>query len=282
VAVAGTSLYLNGDGSRASETVWGGSGGGSSLYETEPAYQKSVQATGKRTTPDVSFDADPATGVWNADPNMPANNPWQTAGGTSLSAPSWASLIALANQGRVIDDETTLGSSGSGSAQEALYSVPQNAFYKIDTNRYNVVTGLGSPVANLLVQDLIAYRGNASAKLAALKAPTHPGASFHAGFQSIVRDVQLPSELWNYGEPAQPAPIMLASALTVSPKAKPGDAPAATAGGSPSGSNASHLAALNADYRKAIDKVMSEIADGSMDDVLLKEPANLFGRRAPG
>ena len=71
VAVGGTSLTLNTDGSYNSETGWGyqsdsmgafiGSGGGISLYEPEPVYQEGVQSTGMRTTPDVSLVADPAT-----------------------------------------------------------------------------------------------------------------------------------------------------------------------------------------------------------------------------
>ncbi|MGD0045077.1 MAG: S8 family serine peptidase [Isosphaeraceae bacterium] len=78
VAVGGTSLTLNTDGSYNSETGWGydsssvgvfiGSGGGISLYEPEPAYQQGVQSTDSRTTPDVSLVADPATGAWIADP----------------------------------------------------------------------------------------------------------------------------------------------------------------------------------------------------------------------
>src|SRR5271167_4302867 len=78
VAVGGTSLILNEDGSYNSETGWGyqsaslgafiGSGGGISLYEPEPAFQQGVQSTGGRTTPDVSLVADPDTGAWIADP----------------------------------------------------------------------------------------------------------------------------------------------------------------------------------------------------------------------
>jgi subtilase family serine protease len=69
VAVGGTSLTLNTDGSYNGETGWGyfsnaagaliGSGGGISLYEPEPAYQQGVQSTGNRSTPDVSLVADP-------------------------------------------------------------------------------------------------------------------------------------------------------------------------------------------------------------------------------
>ena len=48
---------------------WAG-GGGQSQFELEPSYQLSVQSTGFRTTPDVSFDA--------------------YGYGTSMSAPCWA------------------------------------------------------------------------------------------------------------------------------------------------------------------------------------------------
>ena len=44
IAVGGTTLNL----SPQSETGWGGSGGGQSLYEAEPAYQNGVQNSGKR------------------------------------------------------------------------------------------------------------------------------------------------------------------------------------------------------------------------------------------
>ena len=100
VAVGGTSLTLNGDGSYDSETGWGyysaaagaliGSGGGLSLYEPEPAFQRGVQTTGVRTTPDVSLVADPATGAWIADPyNLDPSDPFEVVGGTSLSGVVW-------------------------------------------------------------------------------------------------------------------------------------------------------------------------------------------------
>ncbi len=63
------------------------SGGGQSLYEAEPAYQSAYQSTGKRTTPDVSFDANINTGVWCYDSyNYPSNPMGEPYGGTSLAA----------------------------------------------------------------------------------------------------------------------------------------------------------------------------------------------------
>ena len=178
VAVGGTSLNLNADNSYNSETGWGynsasagvfiGSGGGISMYEPEPAYQEGVQSTGSRTTPDVSLVADPATGAWIADPyNLGADNPFEVVGGTSLSAPAWAGLVALVNQGRAAAGEATLNSSSPTETQQALYSLPQSDYNVITSGSngytanagYNLVTGLGTPVANLLVGDLVAYQG---------------------------------------------------------------------------------------------------------------------------
>ena len=178
VAVGGTSLTLNSDNSYNSETGWGyysgsvgafiGSGGGISLYEPEPAYQQGVQSTGGRTTPDVSLVADPATGAWIADPyNLNPSKPFEIVGGTSLSAPAWAGLVALVNQGRAAAGESTLNSTSPTDTQQALYMLPQSDYNVIASGNngysagagYNLVTGLGTPVANLLVPDLIAYHG---------------------------------------------------------------------------------------------------------------------------
>jgi len=131
VAVGGTSLTLNADGSYNSETGWGyysnaagafiGSGGGISLYAPEPAYQQGVQSTGSRTTPDVSLVADPATGAWIADPyNLDPSNPFEIVGGTSLSAPAWAGLVPIVNQGRAAAGESSLNSSTPTDTQQAL------------------------------------------------------------------------------------------------------------------------------------------------------------------
>jgi len=176
--VGGTTLTLNTDGSYNSETGWGydsssvgsfiGSGGGISLYEPEPAYQQGVQSTGSRTTPDVSLVADPATGAWIADPyNLDPCNPFEIVGGTSLSAPAWAGLLALVNQGRAAAGASTLNSTSPTDTQQALYMLPQSDYNLIASGNngyaagsgYNLVTGLGTPVASSLIPDLVAYQG---------------------------------------------------------------------------------------------------------------------------
>jgi hypothetical protein len=189
VAVGGTSLTLNANNSYNGETGWGyysnsagdfiGSGGGISQYETEPSFQQGVQSTGYRTTPDVSFVADPATGAWIADPyNLPASNPFEVVGGTSLSAPAWAGLLALVNQGRVAAGAKVLNSASTTEAQQDLYSLSQSDYNVIASGNngysaapgYNLVTGLGTPVANSLVSDMIAGNFPATGRVAAVGA----------------------------------------------------------------------------------------------------------------
>src|ERR1700722_11071320 len=101
LAVGGTSLTINGDGSYQSESGWIGSGGGVSQTETEPPYQNAVQSTGSRTIPDVSWLADPSTGVPVVDTYFGAQSGvnWLQVGGTSLAAPMWAGLISIVDQG---------------------------------------------------------------------------------------------------------------------------------------------------------------------------------------
>jgi subtilase family serine protease len=67
LAVGGTTLTLSASGSYGSELGWSDSTGGFSRYESEPSYQTATLeaaglSTGARTTPDVSFNADPSTG----------------------------------------------------------------------------------------------------------------------------------------------------------------------------------------------------------------------------
>ncbi len=178
VAVGGTSLFVNSDGSYNDETGWGyysnnvgaliGSGGGTSMFEPEPTYQQGVQSTGFRSTPDVSLVADPNTGAWIADTyNLSVDDPWEIVGGTSLSAPCWAGIFALVNQGRSAAGQPTLNSTTPTDAQQALYSLSQADFNSITGGNnglytaaagYNMVTGLGTPVVNRLVPDLVAYQ----------------------------------------------------------------------------------------------------------------------------
>ncbi len=160
VAVGGTSLYLNADNSYQSESGWSGSGGGQSQYEAEPGYQSGVQSSGMRQIPDVSFDADPNTGVAVYDSY--GSGGWIQVGGTSVSSPCWAGLVGVADQLRASQGESSLD--GVSQVLPTLYSLPAADFHDITSgsNRgfsahagYDMVTGIGSPVANKLVPDSV-------------------------------------------------------------------------------------------------------------------------------
>ncbi len=174
VAVGGTTLNINSNNSYGSETAWSGSGGGTSVYESEPTYQDGVQSTGNRTAPDVAMDADPNTGVsvYDSYPNSDGfDEPWSTVGGTSVSCPCWAGVIAIINQGRVADGGTAM--TGSTQTLPGLYSLPSSDFNQITSGSnggfsanpnggYNEVTGLGTPKAYTgpdsgLIYDMVNY-----------------------------------------------------------------------------------------------------------------------------
>ncbi len=89
VAVGGTTLDTNTDGSYAGETTWDGGGGGISKYESSQPWQKSVTGNASRTVPDIAMDADPNSGA-----TIIVSGAAETVGGTSLAAPlstgTWA------------------------------------------------------------------------------------------------------------------------------------------------------------------------------------------------
>ena len=90
VSVGGTSLNVTLTGALISETAWSDSGGGESAYEPQPVYQANYGLTyANRTTPDVSYDANPSTGVsvYDSTP-YEGYRDWFTVGGTSVGAPS--------------------------------------------------------------------------------------------------------------------------------------------------------------------------------------------------
>jgi hypothetical protein len=164
VAVGGTTLTIGANGSYVGESAWSSGGGGTSNQESEPAFQDSVQSTGWRETPDVSFDANPSTGVAVYDSYSGGSaTPWQRIGGTSLATPCWAALFAIADQGRVLRGGSPLD--GPTQTLPALYALPSSDFRDITTGSngfpagpgYDEATGIGTPIANLLVPDLASY-----------------------------------------------------------------------------------------------------------------------------
>ncbi|OLC93889.1 MAG: hypothetical protein AUI92_01925, partial [Thaumarchaeota archaeon 13_1_40CM_3_38_6] len=97
VSVGGTTLNVQTSGKVLSETAWSGGGGGVSSYESRPSYQTGFNSNSGRGVPDVSYVADPNTGVSIYDSY--GYGGWSQAGGTSVGAPQWAAIIAIVNSG---------------------------------------------------------------------------------------------------------------------------------------------------------------------------------------
>jgi subtilase family serine protease len=167
------------------EVGWTFSGGGFSHVFSKPAYQNTLPAGSTaigamRGVPDVAFQASSGTGalVYITLPpagtsglicgSSPCSTGWYDIGGTSLSCPQWAGLVAIADQ---------VNGGGLGLINPALYTIGANPvryandFYDITTGNDQTVatipgypattgldpiTGLGTPNAANLVLDLVA------------------------------------------------------------------------------------------------------------------------------
>lgn len=165
VAVGGTTLTAYSSGDFYSETAWndgGGisSGGGVSRYEPRPLYQAGAVSGPRRAIPDVAFDA-VGVAVYDSYING-SSTPWDYGGGTSLSAPCWAALLAVANQGRAQQGQPSLD--GRSMTLPRLYSASSADFRDVTSGSngaysagpgYDLVTGRGTPIVNQLVPDLI-------------------------------------------------------------------------------------------------------------------------------
>lgn len=171
------------------ENAWVGSGGGFSHVFARPDYQSGALPAGStaigamRGVPDIGLQAAPGTGALVFTSLPPDGNSglkcgaaacstgWYDIGGTSLSTPQWAGLVAIADQ---------IHGGGLGPINAALYRLGADpATYAADFNDVTVgnnqadpdvpgfsagpgwdpVTGLGTPNAAALLPDLAAAIG---------------------------------------------------------------------------------------------------------------------------
>jgi kumamolisin len=171
VSAGGTTINRNASQDFENESCWSGSGGGVSKYETwqDPpnigngmgpwtAYQYSFAGTTARQTPDMSFDASPASGMWVYDSDE-GGDPWWVVGGTSLASPSLAAIANASNDragqtlpggGKYINRENNLIY-----AEYDLHLTYPDYFYDVTTGsngsghnagtNYDQCTGIGSP-----------------------------------------------------------------------------------------------------------------------------------------
>ena len=188
--VGGTTLTTSSDGAWASETTWltpasndglgdvtpeEASGGGVSLTYAIPTWQQGISmtenqgSTTMRNVPDVAMVANNITIVWGND--FLGESTDLPEGGTSLAAPLWAGLVALANE-----QASANGQSPVGFANPALYAIAKSTNYHAcfhdittgcNTNSasptkykavagYDLCTGWGTPNGSNLITALLA------------------------------------------------------------------------------------------------------------------------------
>ncbi|HZR36111.1 MAG TPA: protease pro-enzyme activation domain-containing protein, partial [Nevskia sp.] len=186
-SVGGTTLTTTSTQQYTSEVPWanptdtnggrcqkgsGGGGGISSLWNI-PSYQQGIVSnapsgqfsTTKRNVPDVSFDADPATGYLVYDS---VDGGWLQFGGTSAAAPLWAGFWSLASHG---------AGRAAGFANPTIYAIAKSSskyasdFHDVTSGtnlHYNAVAGYddasgwGSPNAGNLYADVLTTIGGSS------------------------------------------------------------------------------------------------------------------------
>jgi subtilase family serine protease len=175
----------------AAEVAWTNAGGGFSHVFARPSYQDTLPPgstpipASQRGVPDVALQASSRTGalVYLTLPpaglsglqcplpgggTAPCSTGWYDIGGTSLSAPQWAGIVALADQ---------VNGGGLGLLNPAVYKIANDParyasdFYDVTlgnnqtdpsipgfpaTPGWDPVTGVGTPNAAHLVPDIVA------------------------------------------------------------------------------------------------------------------------------
>jgi len=148
-SVGGTTLHRNAGGSFLGETAWSGSGGGPSSFEPRPHYQDRIVGLvgSRRGAPDVSFDADPNSGVAVYDSTAcQGMRGWLVFGGTSLAAPAVASAVNLAGHfyhSSDIELSTIYSNLGTVNFRDVVQG---SAGLFPARKGWDFVTGVGSPV----------------------------------------------------------------------------------------------------------------------------------------
>lgn len=181
IAVGGTSLQPDG-----TETAWtynspqngGATGGGYSSVFPQPAYQNGITGTTGtgRGLPDIACNADPATGYQIIFQGQPV-----IVGGTSVSSPVFAAVIALANEQREQQGLSALSGLATtlyGAALQPAYrdiTVGNNSFNGVQgydaVPGWDACTGFGSFDASKLISLL----SDASVTGSQPSQPTSPG-----------------------------------------------------------------------------------------------------------
>jgi kumamolisin len=154
-SAGGTRLKLDSKGKIKYEIAWSYSGSGDTMTFPVPYWQKAEAAGQTRAVSDVALNASPGTPYW-----VREYGEWETYGGTSFAAPTFAAIVAVIDGKRKAEGKPRLGFLNS-----TLYLVPEvrATFRDItdgETDMYEAgpgwdyATGLGAPDAAALADAL--------------------------------------------------------------------------------------------------------------------------------
>ncbi len=156
------------------DTGWANSGGGLSVSFTATPAQYAITKQTQRAVPDVAYGAGTRVAVY-IKPNAATGKPdsacvatfgaskcgWYSGTGTSIGAPQWAGIVAIANATRLAAGKTKINylntlytdiATVPGAYAVAFKDVTAgNTIYNKTTVGYDMVTGLGVPNTASLV-----------------------------------------------------------------------------------------------------------------------------------
>lgn len=158
LSVGGTRFQINADDSTRREGAWPRSGfGETDVPLRRPVWQRRVRCGGEgglscsyRAIPDVSATA---YGAPTFAPRKQGGSGWSVFGGTSLSTPLWAALVAVANQQLQAHHQPPIG---IDELHHVLYGGEVAAgLDDIPPAGWDWATGIGSPKAGIV--DVLAH-----------------------------------------------------------------------------------------------------------------------------
>ena len=205
---------------------------------------------------------------------------WFDVGGTSAAAPAWAGLVAITDQGLAASGKGTLSTT---QLLTDLYALPSTDYHDITSGfngysagtGYDLVTGLGTPVANQLVPGLLAANGVAAATIA-----TPPSATSHqAGTSSTAHNAAVVSSS-STGTLIVAATSATNASSTVALAALPGTTTTSTAATTSSGLS-QQAATASAAASPSVNALGQGLASGQSSSSLTESSDSDEGSPAP-
>ena len=166
-SIGGTATILDASGNPVINDAWLYGGGGVSVFSPLPVYQQGLTINGKpvgnkRVGPDLSLIAESNGGAVKIYIAQGAVVVQLSVSGTSVGAPIFSGMVALANELRSTLRTPILGAGLNTEIYKAYHNNPLGTFTDVISGNnthqayfgYDLASGLGTPNANVLVPAL--------------------------------------------------------------------------------------------------------------------------------